>query len=119
MTFNVRVYGYTGITQLVQATPRNYAANGPWVLQQPYNWSQLILTNGNNAVSTTVVLSDPSQLIAIEVPDGNIIRYEFNPPGRAGGAVNAGNASPRTSGFMVFPWGSGWTVSIVEQSFFL
>ena len=119
MAFNVRVYGYSGITQLVQSTPRAYAANGPWVLQQPYNWAQFITTNGSNAVSSTVVLSDPSQLVAIEVPDGNIIRYEINPPGRAGGVVAAGNISPRTSGFMVFPWGVGYTVSIVEQSFFL
>jgi hypothetical protein len=118
MSFNVRVFGYSGVAQLAQVAPHNYSANGPWALQEPYNWAQIFPTAGMTAVSSTVVPNDTSQVIAIEVPDGQTIRYEINPPQRVGGIVAANTNSPRMSGLMILPWGVNWTISVVEQSFF-
>lgn len=119
MSFNVRIFGHNGTRQIAQVNPGQFTSEIVQVLQQPYNWSQTLATNGATAVNSAAVANDTSKVIRIEIPDGMTIRYEINNGARAGGVVQAGNNSPRLSGVDIFDWGTGWTVSVVEASFFL
>lgn len=119
MTFNVRVFGYRGTQQIKQINPSQFTSEINEVLYQPYEWSQNIPTNGATAVTTVSVANDLATIVVVEIPDGQSVRYEWNTIGRAGGAVNAGNNSPRLSGQNVFMWSVGTLISFVEASFFL
>jgi hypothetical protein len=119
VAFNVRIFGHQGTRQLLQIIPQQFTAQISEVLVQPYNWSQVVATNGATAVNSVLVAPpDTAALVMIEIPDGQTIRYEFNPLGRPGGAVVAGNTSPRLSGISIFPWTAGTIVSIVEAASF-
>jgi hypothetical protein len=117
MAFNVRLYGYRGIVQMIQVNPHQFASNGPWMLCQPYEWAQLLTTNGATPVSTVAVPNDQSTLVRIEVADNSAIRYEINKPSRP--AVAAGANSPILSGKDQFDFASGTTISIVDAASFL
>lgn len=117
MAFNVRVFGHRGIVQLPFVNPRQFSGDSVYVLMQPYEWSQVLTTNGATAVSSSAVPTpDLTQLIRIEVPDGQSIRYEINSPGRV---VSAGNSSPTMSGITQLFFGTSWTISVVEAASFL
>lgn len=119
MAFNVRVFGHRGTRQLKQVNPTQYTVDSVSILLQPYEWSQVIVTNGSTPVTTAAVPNDLSTCIRIEVPDNQSIRYEINNGARPGNPVQAGNSSPKMSGVDIFDWGVGWTVSIVEAAGFL
>lgn len=134
MTFNVRIFGHRGTRQLRQQNPTQYTAQISETLIQPYDWMQYVTTNGGSPVSSVLVgptlfgFNDLATVVLIEVPDGQVIRYEFNQPQRFGayainGAVTqflsgvvAGNNSPSLIGRNVFDWSPGTTISIVEAS---
>lgn len=115
MTFNVRIFGHRGIAQMAQHHVTLYTGESPWFLVQPYEWSQIIATNGAAAVSSISVPNDAANILRIECPDGQSIRFEINSIGRA---VAAGNASPRHSGADQFFWPKNSTISIVEAASF-
>jgi len=56
---------------------------------QPYDWSQVVTTNGATAVNTIAVMpqnfgfNDLATILMIEVPDGQTIRYELHSHGSA------------------------------------
>lgn len=124
MSFNIRVFGHRGTRQIRQLLPSQFTANLSEVLNQPYDWAQVITTNGATAVSTIAVnptnfgFNDPALIVLIEIPDGQVARYEFNVPSRFNGAVNAGNSSPRISGVNIFSWDTNTTISFVEAASF-
>lgn len=118
MAFNVRIFGYRGVRQMNDINPKQLNTAQVNVLVQPYEWSQVITTNGATAVASIAVPNDLATVLRIEVPDGQTIRYEINIPNRAGGAVSAGNASPAHSGRDQFDWTPNSTISIVEQASF-
>jgi hypothetical protein len=118
MVFNVRLYGHRGIRQMTPINPHHVYGNPPWMLSQPYEWAQLLATNGATPVTTVAVANDKSTIVRIEVADGNAIRYEINEPSRAGGAVSAGANSPKLSGVDQFDFAVGTTISIVDAASF-
>lgn len=111
MTFNVRVFGYRGISQMAQHHVTLYTAESPWFLYQPYEWSQVLATNGPTPVSSVAIPNDGANILRIECPPGQTIRYEINPPQRG---VAAGSASPSHAGNDQYFWPKGSTISIVE-----
>lgn len=113
MAFNVRVFGYRGIRNLPRISFQQRADDSVNVLEEPYEWRQLLVVNGTIPPAFTTVNPDKSQLLRIEVPDGSAIRYELNPPSRA--AV-ADGSSPRQVGDQNYPWGPGWSLSIVDAA---
>lgn len=120
--FNVRIFTYRGIIQIQQRLVKQYNADSVFVLDEPYIASQVLLVPaGGGAIESTVfVTPDDSQLLRVEVADGQQIRYEINPNGPL--AANhrvAGTASPRLSGFDNFMWGKGYSISICDASAFL
>lgn len=119
--FNVRIHTYRGMVQIQQRLVKQYNSDSVFVLDEPYTASQVlaVLAGGAAVESAVFATPDDSQLLRVEVPDGQQIRYEINPNGPL--AANhrvAGNASPRLSGFDNFMWGKGYSISIVDAAAF-
>lgn len=112
MSFNVRCFAHEGLSQMRLIHPHQYSADSVFQLTQPYKWSQVL------SVSASPISSAPDSttgvhILRIEVPDGQSVRYEINPPGRN---VAAGNASPILSGLEQFQFEPGWSLSVVDAA---
>lgn len=118
MAFNVRIFGYAGIIQVNQRMLRQYNADSVFLNEEPCLWSQVVACSGAENRSTVVNLTpDTTQLVCVEVPDGQQIRYEVQPQGpTAPGARSAGNTSRRGSGFFNLAWNPGYTLSVIDAS---
>jgi hypothetical protein len=94
-------------------------ADSVYQLSQPPVWVQNISVGVAAVSSVTPVtvlapfVGDVSGVLRIEVPDGQAIRYEINPPNVT---RVAGTNSPKMSGSDQFQWGSGWSVSLIDAS---
>jgi len=122
MAFNVRIFGYNGLTQMYVSQQRRLATDTVWLAEEPPVWSALGVSNG----ATPVPLifpgpgADTARVIGIEVPDLCQIRYELQLLGPlASNARTAGNLSRRMSGFDYIPWVAGATFSFVDAASFL
>lgn len=116
MAFNVRVFGYRGLQQMPNVLPKQYSADSVFQVIEPYEWGQMISVSAAVASTAAQALPDETQMIRIEVPDGDTIRYEINPPNRTGGVINAGEHSPSLSGKDYFYFRQGWTVSMIDAA---
>lgn len=113
----VRAFGYRGMRQLPNMANLQFTGDTVYALEEPYEWSQ--------AISVVGIVMDPfvgpggaadlARILRLEVPDGDAVRYEINPPGRN---VQAGNASPRLVGMDVFPWATGYSLSLVDAALY-
>ncbi len=116
MAFNVRMFGYKGIKQIEKIMEKQFNADSVFLLDEPYEWAVLVSVSAA-AISTPTQSPDRATIVRIEVPDGQQIRYEFNPNGPL--AVNARVAnvnSPRLSGFDQFPWNAGASFSFIDAA---
>lgn len=112
MAFNVRVFSHEGLSQMRLILPNQYSADSVFQLTQPYLWSQVI------SVSAVAAALSPDNtarvtILRIEVPDGQSIRYEINPTGRA---IVAGTQSPILSGHDQFVFAPGWGLSLIDAA---
>lgn len=112
MAFNVRVFGHRGIEQLILNKPRQFSSDSVFQLAQPYEFSEVLLAS-SVAVSSSPVSNPNVTLLRVEVPDGQTIRYEINPPGRS---VVAGTQSASLSGKDQFYFRNGWQISIIDSA---
>lgn len=115
MAFNVRVFEYRGMTQ-VPHLDRQHTTDTVFVDTEPYENRQILTTNGATPVSSIAQTGGQTRYVRVEVPDGQAIRYEVNPPNRTGGVVNASTNSPILSGINRFEFYSGWSLSIIDAS---
>jgi hypothetical protein len=120
MAFNVRLHGYQGIVAMkVTNESGQQHSDSVYQLQQPPVWAQTVSVTAAAAPLVTPVtvlapfVGDVSGVLRIEVPDGQAIRYEINPPNVS---RTAGSTSPKMSGVDQFQWGSGWSISLVDAS---
>ena len=110
--YNCRIFGYRGVTQLPLILSKQMSTDSVVQLVQPYEFSQtLVIAGGGGPVSSAADPGKATTILRIEVPDGQTIRYEINPPGRA---VGAGANSPSLSGKDQFAFAPGWSVSIAD-----
>lgn len=116
MSFNVRIFAYVGLQQMPNILPKQFSADSVYQVIEPYNWGQTISVSATAASSAAVAAPDTTNMIRIEVPDGQTVRYEINPPNRPGGAVVAGVNSPALSGKDYFYFRTGWSVSLVDAA---
>lgn len=121
MAFNVRIHTYRGIVQIQQRMVKQFNSDSVFLLDEPYIAAQVLaVPTGGGAVSSAVFATpDDSQILRIEVPDGQQIRYEVNATGPLLNARVAGNTSPRLSGFDNFMWGKGYSISVCDASSWL
>lgn len=120
--FNVRIFTYRGIVQVQQRLVKQFNADSVFLLDDPYIASQVLaVPGGGGAVSSTVfTVPDASQVLRVEIADGQQVRYEINPNGpTATTARIAGTNSPRLSGFDQFVWAPGYTISLCDAAAFL
>ena len=116
MAFSVRVLGFRGITQIPLMLPKQYSADSVFQLVYPYEWSAVLSVTGA-AISSAAQspTTDKTAILRVEVPDGQSIRFEINPPGRA---LAAGTQSPIMSGLNQYYFQPGWTISVVDAASF-
>lgn len=118
MAFNVRIYGHRSLEQMPHKD-RQYTGDTVFNLSQPYEWARLISVSGVAASSDPVADANSGaavNILRIEVPDGQAVRYEINPPNREGGAVAANVNSPILSGHDQFYFRGGWTISLIDAA---
>lgn len=119
MAFNVRIFGYAGLTRMRVLNQSQFSSDSVFQLAAPYLWSQMLVTNGTTPVSSTAPTLpagqtiDNTDILRIEIPDGDAIRYEVNPPNRN---VAASANSPILQGLNQIKFGVGWTISIIDAS---
>ena len=121
MAFTVRIFGHDGLSRMkvLGSGAGQFSSDSVFQLNQPYLWAQQLTTNGTTPVSSTAAptptgrANDATDILRIEIPDGQSIRYEVNPPNRA---TNAGVNSPILSGLNQIKFGAGWLLSIIDAS---
>lgn len=111
---NVRIFGYRGLKMIRHHLPTEFHADSVKVLDEPYLWRQTLQTDGLTAVASATEINDKADFIRVEVPDGQKIRYEIRPPTRSGTDADAN--SPGMAGIDYFPWGEGYTISIIDAA---
>jgi hypothetical protein len=118
-TYNTRIYGHSRVTRLQTDDGQQGGTDSALVLVQPYIWAQAInLTVGGAAVSSTPAVvtnftTDPTKILHIEVPDGQVIGYEVNEAARN---VVASALSPRLAVSGNIAFGPGWTLSVIDMT---
>lgn len=114
--FNVRCFGHEGLAQMRLILPVQHTEETVFQLTQPYVFSQTLVVNGATPVALSPDATKGVNVLRIEVPDGQSVRYEINPSGRN---VAAGSQSPILSGHDNFQFQPGWSVSFVDAASFL
>lgn len=120
MAFNVRIFGYRGVVQIEQRHPKQYTGDTVFLMDDPYEWSQVIaVAEGAGVPSASIVnpVPDLATVVYIQCPPGKRVRYEVNPqgPGAATSRV-AGNASPEGAGWFQLPYSKGCTFSFANAA---
>jgi len=121
MAFNVRIFGYNGLTQMYVSQQRRLATDTVWLAEEPPVWSALGVSNGATPVPLVFPGpgADTARVLGIEVPDLCQIRYELQLLGPlASNARTAGNLSRRMSGFGYIPWVAGATFAFCDAASF-
>jgi hypothetical protein len=115
MAFNVRIFGYRGLVQGIIQIPQQDSKDSLFMLYQPYEFAALAQSNGATPVNIQSPInpsqSDLSKILRVEIPDGQGIRYEINPPGRT---TAASTNSPSLTGILQIAWGAGWSMSFID-----
>lgn len=118
MAFNLRIYGHAGLARMSVIGAGQFSSDSVFQLTQPYLWTQLLSCSAvaisSVANPTPVGQSlDATTILRIEVPDGQSIRYEVNPPGRN---IAAGTQSPILTGRDQIKWGQTFTLSVIDAA---
>lgn len=121
MSFTVRIFGHDGLSRMrvLGSGAGQMSTDSVFQLNQPYLWAQQLVTNGATPVGSTPaalpsgMTRDNTDMLRIEVPDGQAVRYEVNPPNRA---IAASANSPLLTGLNQIKFGSGWTISIIDAA---
>ena len=118
MSFNCRIYAYQGIQQMPVVLPKQFSSDSVFQVVEPYIWGATVSVSAVAASTPASAVAGDAKttMIRIEVPDGQTIRYEINPPNRTGGVVVAGVNSPSLSGKDYFYFNPAWTVSIIDAA---
>ena len=79
MAFNVRIFGYNGLSQMHVSQQRRFAADTVWMAEEPPVWSAVAVSNGSTPVPIVFPGpgTDTARVLGIEVPDNCQIRYEL------------------------------------------
>lgn len=122
MAFNLRIFGYRGVTQIEQRMPKQFTSETVFLMDEPYEWKQnLPIAEGTGAATPSAVQATPdlATLLYVQCPAGKSVRYEVNPQGpNATTARVAGNDSPMLSGWAQLPYSKGTTYSFCDAAFF-
>lgn len=118
MAFNVRLFGYAGLSRFGVVNPSQLATDSVFQLSQPYLWaSGPISSDGSipvtfvNASAPAGITHDMTAVLRVEIPSGVAIRYEINPPNRS---ATPTDDSPLLWGNTNLEFEIGWQFSFIE-----
>lgn len=109
----VRIFGYNGLRMIPKHLPQEFSTDSVQMVNEPYLWKQMLETDDLTPVASDAEINDKAHFVRVEVPDGQKIRYEINPPTRS---VDASEESPSLAGVDYFNWGEGYTISIIDAA---
>lgn len=115
----VRIFGFRGMEQMPVSLPKYFSSDSVYQLVYPYDWKASLTTNGVTPVSASAPADGGgviTSILRVEVPDGQSIRYEINPPTRQGGVLAAGINSPILSGINMFYFRGGFSFSCIDAA---
>lgn len=112
MSFNVRIFAYSGIVPAVQPRVTQMSTDSVFMLIEPYTQGQKQASNGATEVAFSPVPAG-TKLIRVEVDDGNTIRYEVR---MGANTRTAGTNSPTLSGRDIIPVSDGAVFAFVDSS---
>lgn len=113
MAFNVRIFGYRGLSQIPSALPKEFHADSVQALSEPYEFAQKLTSNGAAVITSTADSTATTRCLRVEVADGQAIRYEVGPSGTI---RTPGDTSPILSGINVFEFSPGWLFKFVDAA---
>lgn len=113
MPFNVRIFGYRGLSQIPSVLPKEFKSDSVQVMAEPYEFGQLLVSNGATPVGSAPDASTQTKVLRVEVPDGDAIRYEIGPTSTI--RVPSAN-SPILQGINVFEFSPGWQFSFIDAA---
>lgn len=112
----IRVHAYAGLKQIFQNSGMQFSSDSVKMLQEPYLWSQTLVSNGATPVKLAPNAMTGVTCIRIEVEDAQAIRYEVNPsPGTASERA-AGADSPKLTGIDIFDFHPSWGFQFVDAA---
>lgn len=116
MSFNVRLFCYSGIVPAIRPREIQQAGDSVYMLIEPYMQAQKQASNGATPVYFSAV-PNGTKLIRVEVDDGNTIRYEVQMGSNSGTNARApSTTSPAMSGRDIIPVSDGAVLGFVDAS---
>lgn len=113
MAFNVRIFGYRGISQIRQVLPQQYTADSVFLLDEPFIFGQTISVSAAAAISTAN--TDASvRVLRVEVPPLQAVRYRIIPAGQT--VVDANTDCPYLTGLNNFGFAPSWKISLIDAA---
>jgi hypothetical protein len=115
MTAVVRIFYHQGLmTAPISNSGGRFSSDSVQMLHQPYQGSDSLTCDTGTIASTNGQNAGAGALLArVEVQPGHAVYCEINPPNRS---VNANTGSPMISGNVVYPFGQGWKISVLEAA---
>lgn len=113
MAFNVRIFGIQGIAQIQQLHVRQFNADSVFLTEEPSVFAQIIVADAAAAISTANA-DTKTTLLAIEIPDGQAIRYRVIPAGWP--VEDANTECRRLTGVNMVKFAAGWRISIIDAA---
>jgi hypothetical protein len=114
MSFNVRIFAYTGIVATVQPQVVQQSADSVFLLRDPYLAGQKLASNGATPVASAA-LPVGTRCLRVEVDDGQAIRYEIQMGANSGGnARQPSTNSPILTGRDIIFASDGAVFSFVD-----
>lgn len=113
MAFNVRIFGYAGMSQVPQLHMRQFTGAGVFLLEEPFVFGQTIAVDAASVLSVADV-DQRTKILRVEVPDQQQVRYRIIPAGYP--AADADGNCPRISGFDNFVFAPGWRIALIDAA---
>lgn len=113
MTASVRIFYHQGlVTAPVSGSGGRFSSDSVQLLDQPYLASDTLSCDSSTIANTSGAnAGQAAKLARIEVQPGHSVYCEINPPNRN---IQATVNSPLISGDRTYPFGQGWTISVLE-----
>jgi hypothetical protein len=116
MSFNVRIFAYTGIAPVLQPQVVQKSDDSVFVLRDPYLTGQKLVSNGATPVPSNPMPAG-TRVARVEVDDGQTIRYEVIAGANSGNNARApSTTSPTLSGRELVWMSDGAIFSFVDAS---
>lgn len=116
MAFNVRIFGYRGISQVKLLHPRQYSADAVFLLDEPFVWSQLLVADAVAVYSEARTGGDNDRvtIARVEVPNAAAIRYRILPVNYPDNPADT--LCPILTGSDQFIFSPGYRISIIDAA---